>query len=191
MKRQEVVDAFFNEFKDDLPPPPKIKTDTPEKYQKEKESYVKRWLHCKKLDYNMDYGELANEKFNADKPQLTKELENEFDEIEKNGNESRQKHLNEEHNEKLKTELSSQLRRYNIAHPEFPKKYRDTFTQARKECLTNILINDIQDPENIAQELQDLYAYIKRQIIMEQDPNTANAKIQIALNILKTISTIV
>ena len=115
------------------------------------------------------------------------ELQKELDEQHKQLLEKHNLEVNK-HNRDLKAELSNQLRRLNIKHPQFPEKYRQLFIQTRDEFLQNQRINNIPINENILQELESIYGYVKEAIYQAETPNDAINQVRIAHTILKTLA---
>ena len=83
----------------------------------------------------------------------------------------------------LKRKFSTQFRRLDIEHSQFPEKYRELFHRTREEHLnkeTEISLSDIQYSLS---ELVELYDNVKRMIFVENQ----YSQLPLAHNILKTI----
>lgn len=83
----------------------------------------------------------------------------------------------------LKRKLSTQIRRFHIDHPQFPKKYRDLFHNARQEHLNKDTGISLHDMHSSLSELEDLYNNVKRMIYVENQISI----LPLAHNILRTI----
>ena len=205
MTRAEVVDAFIQEFPDDLPKPPIQKPEYPKttKYigkdlnetdqQIHKQEYMNDNYDQYYRSYQTLYGNEAKEKFDQDSQKIVAQIETDYqDKIKRLLDGIHSKNLAEyqeqldQHQQKLKTELSNQLRVYNITHTRFPIKYRGLFNQTTREYLSKLRTDS---DENVAQELRTLYAYIKRRILQGENPSELNQDIKLAHTLLKTIAT--
>ena len=83
----------------------------------------------------------------------------------------------------LKRKLSTQIRRFHIDHPQFPKKYIDLFNNARQEHLNKNTGIGLHDMHSSLSELEDLYNNVKRMIYVENQISI----LPLAHNILRTI----
>ena len=200
--RTEVVDAFMEEFTDDLPKPPAM-TEFP--YNEEdyadydlvesklaKEGFITTQLAEYELRYEEIYEDDAIKKFKEDLETLRAQIEQLYDPKEDFARD-KQKHVTNyqeevrKHREKVKRDLSNQLRRLNITHSQFPEKYRNLFNQARKEYFSGYRSESLQNSDNVALELETLYGYAKQRIFNEENEKEVMKHITLAHQILKTI----
>lgn len=172
MTRSEVVDAFIEEFSDDLPQPPTLTECTVEyKWDIYFDS-----LSPEELDKIAD-----NEGPDDEMPDIElsveqkKEVYGEYQEA------------RNYHNEKVKTEISNQLRRLNITHRQFPKKYRDLFNQTREQYFNDYQCENPGTDDNILKELETLHGYVKQLLFQETHPKEALKYVNLSHQILKTI----
>ena len=91
------------------------------------------------------------------------------------------------HHEKVKTELSNQLRRLNITHRQFPKKYRDLFNQTREQYFNDYRCENLGTDDNVLKELETLHGYVKQLLFQETQPKEALKYVNLSHHILKTI----
>ena len=209
MTRTEVTDAFLKEFPDDLPPPPPVQqlpmlhekqqqhsNDQSIGDQLDKDEYFAVSFDELKEKYEYLYGNEADSKFNQDLPKLQEQIELEYAQIvELKQNELQTQHLREyqnqvdEHQQKIRIEISNQLRRFDIKHPKFSQKYSELFNQTRNEYLERYRNENLKDDDNVTIELETLYGYIKQQIFEVSDKKDATTNVRLAHNILKTIAT--
>ena len=198
MTRTEVVEAFIEEFADDLPPPeipapPQVQIDMEIlEEQLGREEDIAEDLEWYQERYEELYESKAKEKFKADYEKIRAEVEAERqppDQASKTAREYYEDHQKkvEEHNERVKRKLSNQLRRLNRTHCQFPEKYRDLFDQARKEYFSSYQSENLQNPENVAFELETLYGYVKQRVFKEENPTAAMQHVTLAHQILKTL----
>ena len=95
----------------------------------------------------------------------------------------------DKHWQKVRENLRNQLRRYDINHQEFPQKYKELFNQTRKEYILNYIVEEMQGTDNIVQELEALYGYV-RQCIFGMAPSDKTIKnVQLAQKLLDSIAT--
>ena len=208
MTRTEVTDAFLEEFADDLPQPSPMQQlpilhENQEQYnndqgidQLDKDEYFAVSLEELEEKYEYLYGNEADSKFNQDLPKLREQVEIEYAQIiELKQNELHTQYLIEyqnqvdEHERDIRIEISSQIRRLNITHPQFPQKYRELFNQTRNEYFARYRNENLKDDDNVTIELETLYGYIKQQIFEVSDKKDATINVRLAHNILKTIAT--
>ena len=201
MTRAEVVEAFLEEFADDLPPPPEFKECTQEEFQevyegetleekRERDEDVAKILEEYKEHYRQMYGADASTKFEGDRDTLQEKSRQDWykrDWLEF-CREDRLDHQAEveEHFEQTKQEISNQLRRLNITHPRFPNKYRDLFNQAREQYFNEYRGENLGIAENVLRELEILLGYAKQCIFQEKKQTDAMKFITLAHQILKT-----
>ena len=202
LTRTQVVDAFIQEFADDLPKPPPI-THLTQDYQNnqtivdelDKKSYINDHYDRYYRKYVSTYGNDAKTKFNQDSQKILIQIEKDYaKKCEESQYKKQQRYtvIHEEkvdqHNKVIKKDISNQLRVYNITHTQFPKKYRELFNKTRKEHITNLLINDPENPDNITQELETLYGFIKHRVFQQENLTDTTRNLDLAHKILKTIA---
>ncbi len=202
MKPSQVAEALIEEYSQDIPnpKPPELPSYEQEKkgvvYKFRKDEYVElklgevREQYAKVVGYNKAEG-----KINLDRKAFVEVFENDFDqqlqkELDERNNQLLHKYNLEveKHNRDLKAELSNQLRRLNIKHPQFPVKYRQLFIKTRDEFLQNHRTDSIPINENILQELESIYGYVKEAIYQAETPNDAINQVKMAHTILKTLA---
>ena len=204
MTRSEVVEAFIEEFKDDLPEPPPIpefpytkedyKDDNSIEAKLAKDKFIADSLADYGDRYCEAYGKESFEKFNEDLDKIHAEIEQAYN-PKNDFLEDKQKHLDKHqnvvknHNEKVKRNLSTQLRRFNITHRQFPDKYRNLFNQVRKEYFSSYRSESLHNSDNVELELETLYGYVKQRIFNEGNPKEVMKHVNLAHQILKTIVT--
>lgn len=203
MKPSKVAEALIEEFPQDFPQPltpPELPSFEQEKegivYEFKKDEYIEQKISEVKARYAKDVGYIkAENKFSRVKKRFLEVFENDFDqqwqdELNERNNQLMDKYNLEvdKHNKRLKAELSNQLRRLNIKHPQFPMKYRQLFIQTRDEFIQNHRINSIPINENILQELESIYSYVKEAIFQAKTSNDAMNQVKMAHTILKTLA---
>ena len=203
MKTTEVIDAFIEQFANDLPqPPPQPEINSYEQeiesidYQFNRDEYVAKNMVIVEQRYINTYGDQAHKKMEQDYQKLIEDLQNDFD---LKWRKDRVKLIDDllynhqleidSHYRKLKTELSNQLRRLNITHTQFPEKYRQLFNQTRSEFFQRHRNDILSHHNNIRNELETIYGYVKDLIFQEKVPKEAIKHVNAAHNILKTIAT--
>ena len=204
MTRAEVVEAFIEEFSDDLPEPPPIPEFpyTEESYANDdsiearltKDKFIADSLADYGGRYDKAYGNNSTAKFNEDLEKIHAEIEQAYKPTD-NLAEEKRKHITnhqnmvKNHNEKVKRSLSNQLRRFNINHRQFPDKYRNLFDEIRKEYFSSYRSENLQNTDNVALELETLYCYVKQRIFNEANPKEIMNHVNLAHKILRTIVT--
>lgn len=202
MKTNDVVQALIEEFPNELPqppPPPKLLEYEKEiegiDYQYNRDEYVAKEMVVMEQRYINTYDNEAQVKFEQDYSRLLEDLQKDFDlfwrkEREKSLDELLYKHRSKEKDfyKELSSELSNQLRRLNITHTQFPEKYRKLFNETRAEFFNSQCNENLPDNENIIDELETIYAYVKNLIFQEEIPAEAIKQVNMAHNLLKTIA---
>lgn len=213
LTRTEVVEAFLEEFADDLPPPPEYTEFSAEKYREyreleaEEEETAEDILYrderiAEKLAnyqarYKEAYGADGTKKFEADRekireqciqdwygePELTEEAMEEARERHDAAYEYRAK----THHQQVKRDISRQLRRLNIIHRQFPEKYRALFNQAREQYFNDYRGDSLGISENVLKELEILIGYVKQCIFQEENQTDAMKFMTLAHQIMKTV----
>ncbi len=88
------------------------------------------------------------------------------------------------YNEMLKGKCANNFCRLNITHPQFPRKYRTLFNEAREQYLASYRSASLSLPENLILELEFLYRLTKELVIEKRDLKYITQ----AAQILKTIA---
>ena len=193
MKLTDIVEAFIEEFEDELPSPriPEmadvdefLSQPLSDEWIHTRAQFIARYVKKHAETFGAEYGKDADEKLNesalaAFKEQLKSECMATY-----------KRQLNEaitEHEEQLHQELFNQFRRLDINHRQFPEKYRDLFNQTRDEYCATYRISDLTNATSIAQELETLYGYQKQCIFQTEDPEDATKHVTLAHQILKTL----
>ena len=201
MARAEVVEAFLEEFADDLPPPPEFEEFTQEEFQevyegetldakRKRDEEIAEILEEYKEEYTQIYGADASAKFEEDRDTLQEKSRQDWYKRDYLSfyREQRLDHKAEveEHFEDTKQEVSNQLRRLNITHPRFPNKYRDLFNQSREHYFNEYRGESLGIADNVLRELEILLGYAKQCIFQEKKQTDAMKFITLAHQILKT-----
>ena len=201
MTCKQVVEAFIQDFPNDLPKPPKpqqvqITQEMREEYNKERDDHIDNFLHTKVYnEYKEEFGEKADEQFEEDSPKLREQLIESYEQKFPLDTKSLQAESNAEYewqlkdyHKQLKIDLSNQLRRFNITHPTFPKKYRGLFDRYRQEYYQNFYLNETNKTADILnKELTTLYGLAKEKAFLKQDSKNFTRHLDIAHSLLKTI----
>ena len=168
MQLNEVTDAFIQQFQHDLPQPPEppeapnfAKDITGIDCQFNQDEYIAKNLGIVEQRYIKTYGNQAQKKLEEDHQRLIEDLKKDFKQQWTNDREKeydRQLNLHrielKDHGRKLKSELSNQLRRFNITHTQFPEKYRQLFEQTRAEFFQIQHNDNLPNNEDIRVELE-------------------------------------
>lgn len=88
------------------------------------------------------------------------------------------------YNKILRGKCANNFRRLNITHPQFPRKYRTLFNEAREQYLDSYRTATLSIPENLILELEFLYGLTKELVIEKRDLKYITQ----AAQILKTIA---
>lgn len=202
MTRAEVVEAFLEEFADDLPPPPEFEEFTQEEFQevyegetledkRTRDEEVAEILEEYKENYRQMYGADANAKFEEDRDTLEEKSRQDWYKRDYRSfyREQRLDHQAEveEHFEETKQEISNQLRRLNITHPRFPNKYRNLFNQTREQYFNEYRGESLGISENVLRELEILIGYVKQCIFQKENQTDAMKFMTLAHQIMKTV----
>ena len=194
MTLTNIVDAFLEEFEDDLPPPDMPNLPTLDQWmvdllideieQKEKLKFINEFIERNQEEYKEEYGDEADERLNQEALE-----EYDFDcEMAHSGycNRRREEAL-AKHEKQLQENLFNRFRRFDIDHRQFPNKYRALFNETRDEFCANYRIPDLNVPENVVRELETLYGYQKQRIFQPKNSKDVMQHITLAHQILKTI----
>lgn len=153
MKLPEIIDVFIDEFADNI----EELCDTP--YITEADYIEQSLAEAKKEGSDEDYDNLIAHA------------------------EDIYSHEVEDDNDSIHRKLGARFRRLNITHQQFPQKYRDIFTQLRKEYYQELRTKSLDNPYNTIEELEKLYLKSKKSIIDEDNLK----QIPIAHQLLKSI----
>ena len=197
MTRAEVVEAFLEEFAEDLPPPPEFEKCTQEEFmevyegetledKRKRDEEVAEILEEYKEHYRQMYGADADTKFEEDRDTLQEKSRQDWLEFCREDRLDHQAEV-EEHFEETKQEISNQLRRLNITHPRFPNKYRDLFNQAREHYFNEYRGENLGIAENVLRELEILIGYVKQCIFQQENQADAMKFMTLAHQIMKTV----
>ena len=193
MTLTNIVDAFMEEFEDDLPPPdiPYLKTfdewmgDPLSDVVKDEERIFREiFTEDHQEAYKEKYGDEADERFNQDLLEAYQaECETEYAEY----CEIRRREELPKHHAQLHKNLFNRFRRLDIDHGQFPDKYKALFNDTRDEFCKNYRIPDLNVPENVVRELETLYGYERQFIFQHRDSKNVTKHVTLAHQILKTI----
>ena len=202
MQLNEVTDAFIEQFQPDLPQPPA--PPEPPSFAKDitgidckfnQDEYVAHNMDVVKEQYMKTYGNQAQKKLAEDHHRLIEDLKKDFKKqwtYDRKKQYDRQLDLHRmelnDHSRKLKSDLSNQLRRFNITHSQFPEKYRQLFEQTRAEFFQIQHNDNLPNNEEIRVELETIYSYVKNLIYKERKPIDALRHVNMAHSILKTLA---
>ncbi len=89
--------------------------------------------------------------------------------------------------QKLRENLYDQFSSLDINHSRFPNKYRLLFQQTRNEYYENHHIRDLSITENLGRELETLYGFQKQLIYKLDNPKEIMKQLNSAHQILKSI----
>ena len=193
MKLTDIVDAFIEEFEDELPIPkipeiPSIDQIMAEPLDdselRSRSEFIAMYVRQNLKAFDEKYGKETDEKLNASA--LAAFNERRADKYIKNY----QIYFNQEraaHEKQLRQDLFNQFRRLDITHRQFPEKYRDLFNQTREQYCANYRTLKLTTSANIAQELETLYGFQKQRIFEAEDPEEATKHVALAHQILKTL----
>ena len=193
MKLTDIVDAFIEEFEDELPPlgipeMPNIDEIMAEPLNdselRSRSEFISTYFRKYAKAFDEEYGKETDEKLNESA--LAAFNAQRQDRYIKNY----ERYFNKEradHEKQLRQELFNQFRRLNVNHRQFPEKYRDLFNQTRNEFCANYRTSNLMTSANIAQELETLYGYQKQRVFQSEDSEEATKHVTLAHQILKTL----
>ena len=193
MKLTDIVDAFIEEFEDELPTleipeMPNIDEIMAEPLNDSelhsRSEFIAAYLKKNLKAFDEEYGKEADKKLNESA--LAAFNAQRKDRYIKN---YKLYYTREraDHERQLRQELFNQFRRLNINHRQFPEKYRDLFNQTRDEYCANYRTSNLTTSANIAQELETLYGYQKQRVFQAEDSEEATKHVTLAHQILKTL----
>ena len=193
MTLTQIVDAFMQEFEDDLPPP-HIPDLLPfeewmgyphsEEAKDDERIFREVFTEEHQAAYKEKYGDEADERFNQDLLEAYQvDCERDYAQYCKilRANQLPQHHA------QLRNILFNRFRRLDIDHVQFPDKYKALFTDTRNEFYKNYRIPDLNVPENVVRELETLYGYERQRIFQHGDSKNVTKHVTLAHQILKTI----
>ena len=163
MPRTEIVDAFMEEFNDELYQLCTDDTSPEKKYSTTVDAHLKKY-GMPTTAAEVTERELVHAKNSSNSFDFKRELQ-----AARNN---------------AKDKLSARFRRLNITHSQFPEKYRALFHQTREEYLANYRTARLGIPENVILELETLYKLTKELAFEKRDLK----HITQATQILKTIA---
>ena len=196
MKLTDIVEAFMEEFEADLPQPKIEEVPSVEELFEacleldaieEKQEFIDIFIETHTHEFQREYGDAADQKLNE---QALEEYEKDREQeaiglrykLQDDAVAARQRHFAE-----LQQKLFNRFRRLNIDHPQFPNKYRALFKEAREAYCENYRSHSLNNPENLAGELETLYGYQKQLIFQGDDPKELSKHLNSAHQILKTV----
>ena len=193
MKLTDIVDAFIEEFEDELPPLgipdiPSIDQIMAEPLDdselRSRSEFIAMYVKKNLKAFDEKYGKDTDEKLNASA--LAAFNERRADRYIKNY----QIYFNQEraaYEKQLRQDLFNQFRRLDINHRQFPEKYRDLFNQTREQYCASYRVPDLTNPESLARELETLYGYQKQRLFQGESQGEITKHIALAHQILKTL----
>ena len=192
MKLTDIVDAFLEEFEDELPTPKipempdmdEFLAHLDDEWLYTRAQFIDRYIRKHAKAFEAEYGKDTDDKLNESALAAFNERAKSECLAE------RREQLNEtvtEHQEQLRQNLFNQFRRLDINHRQFPEKYRDLFNQTRNEYCASYRTSNLTTSINIAQELETLYGYQKQCIFQAEYPEEAMKHVALAHQILKTL----
>jgi hypothetical protein len=203
----DIVEAFIEEFEDELPPVRAMEALTLEEMIAQdlanadlpdedwtfeepnyKTHYMNKFIREHEEEFREKYGDEADKLLNKE---VLKAYEDDvrircmstFKEL-------RMPPSDDEviyYKEKLRENLYDQFSSLDIDHPRFPNKYRALFQQTRNEYYENHHIQDLSITENLGRELETLYGFQKQLIYKLDNPKEILKQLNSAHQILKTI----
>ena len=193
MKLTNIIDAFIEEFEDEIPPLGIPETPNIDQIMAEpltdselrrRSEFINTYFRKYAKVFDEEYGKDTDKKLNESALAA-------FDELRQAGYiDNYERYYRKEradHEKQLRQNLFNQFRRLNINHRQFPEKYRDLFNQTREEFCANYRTSNLMTSANIAQELETLYGYQKQRIFQAEDPEEATKHLALAHQILKTL----
>ena len=195
MKLTDIIDAFIEEFEDELPPlgiPETLNVDAimaeplNDSELRSRSEFIAAYLKKNLKAFDEKYGKETDKKLNESALAA-------FDVYRKDRyiKNYRLHYIQERatHERELRQELFNQFRRLDINHRQFPEKYRDLFNQTRDEFCANYRTLNLTTSANIAQELETLYGHQKQCLFQAEDSEEATKHVTLAHQILKTLVT--
>ena len=193
MTLTNIVDAFMEEFEDDLLTSDMLQLPTfdewmgdpiPDEDDIDKCVFIEDFIKKHQKAYEERYGDEADDRLNHDALDgFNVQCKIDYAQY---CNVCRKDAL-AKHREQIRKNLFNRFRRLDIDHRQFPGKYKALFHNTREEFFANYRIPDLDVPENIARELEVLYGFLKRRIFGQSDSKDVMQHVNLALQILKTI----
>ena len=193
MTLTQIVDAFMEEFEDDLPPPhiPDLLSfdewmGDPHSEEVKDEECIFREIFTENHQeaYKEKYGDEADARFNQDLLNAYQvECERDYAQYRK----ILEKNELPTHRAQLHKSLFNRFRRLDIDHGQFPDKYKALFNDTRDEFCKNYRIPNLNVLENVVRELETLYGYEKQRIFQQSNSKDVTKHVTLAHQILKTI----
>ncbi|RKU15131.1 hypothetical protein C6500_20775 [Candidatus Poribacteria bacterium] len=193
MTLTQIVDAFMEEFEDDLPPTDLsglptieelIEEDHGEKESEIKLEFIDDFIEEHREIFEEKYGDKADEML---KEQALEDYDFEYLQDYTNARDKLRNQILTTHKELLRENLFNRFRRLDINHGQFPDKYKALFKDTRDEFGKNYRIPDLSVMENVVRELEILYGYEKQHILQQSNSKDVTKHMNLAHQILKTI----
>ena len=193
MTLTQIVDAFMEEFEDDLPPADLsglptieelIEEDHGEEESQIKLEFIDDFIEEHREIFEEKYGDKADEMLNE---QALEDYDVEYLQDYTNARDKLRNQILTAHKELLRENLFNRFRRLNIDHRQFPDKYKGLFHKTRDEFCDNYRIPDLDVPENIGRELETLYGFVRQRIFQHRNSKDVMQHVTLAHQILKTI----
>ena len=193
MTLTDIVDAFMEEFEDDLPPADlsglptieeMIEEDHGDEESQIKLEFINDFIEEHREIFEEKYGDKADEMLNE---QALEDYDFEYLQDYTNSRDNLRNQILTAHKELLRENLCNRFRRLNIDHRQFPDKYKGLFHKTRDEFCANYRVPDLNVPENVAQELETLYRFQKQCIFQHRNSKDVMQHVTLAHQILKTI----
>ena len=189
-----IVDAFMDEFEDDLPQPdisdlPTLDEWMAELLEDEAEQAAKLKMMNESIErnreaYTEEYGAEADERLNQEAlEEYNFDCEMEHSQYCR----TKREEALAKHEKELPESLFNRFRRLDIDHRQFPDKYKALFHKTRDEFCANYRIPDLNVPENVVRELETLYGFQKQRIFGQTGSKDVMQHVTLAHQILKTI----
>ena len=191
MTLTQIVDAFMEEFEEELPAPPKLPTlnewmaqPLSDEENEAKLEYLNEYIEDNQEEYREKHGDEADRVLNeAVLEDYNFEREMDYTMFSKDY----QEQVIPTHQEQLRKNLFNRFRRLDIDHGQFPDKYKALFKDTRDEFCKNYRIPDLNVPENVVRELETLYGYERQRIFQHSNSKNVTKHVTLAHQILKTI----
>ena len=193
MTLTQIVDAFMEEFEDDLPPADlsglptieeMIKKDHGEEESEIRLEFINHFIEEHKEIFEEQYGDKADEMLNE---QALEDYDFEHLQYYTDSRDELRNQIFTAHKKLLRENLFNRFRRLDIDHRQFPDKYKGLFHKTRDEFCANYRVPDLNVPQNVAQELEILYGFQKQHIFQHRNSKDVMQHVTLAHQILKTI----
>ena len=196
MKLTDIVETFMEEFEADLPPPKIEEVPSVEELFEacleldedgEKQEFIDTFIEAHTEEFQKEYGDAADQKLDEQALEeyeldRRREARTNYYQLQEEAEAAHERQL-----EELRQNLFNRFRRLNIDHPQFPNKYRALFKETREEYCENYRSHSLNNPEDLARELETLYGYHKQLIFQLDDPKVLSKHLNSAHQILKTV----